>query len=102
MTAAVPRAYAIADAFWQRGIPVVMDGIHPALLPDEAGAHADGVAAGDVVEEAQSLPGGWVGSVDDNIAGHTRRERCSRLGGEPADMRWLRILRSLHWTWLVT
>ena len=27
MTAPAPRAYAIADAFWQRGILVVVDGI---------------------------------------------------------------------------
>jgi len=29
----------------------------------------------EVVEEVRSLPGGWVGFVDDNIAGHARRAK---------------------------
>jgi len=47
MTASAPRAYVIADAFRQRGIPVVMGGIHPTVLPDEAAAHADAVVIGE-------------------------------------------------------
>lgn len=47
MTASAPRAYAIADAFRQRGIPVVIGGIHPTVLPDEAAAHADAVVIGE-------------------------------------------------------
>jgi radical SAM superfamily enzyme YgiQ (UPF0313 family) len=46
-TAAAPRAYRVADAFRERNIPVVMGGIHPTLLPDEAGAHADAVVVGE-------------------------------------------------------
>ena len=41
------RAYALADAFRQRGIPVVMGGYHPSFCPDEALAHADTVVVGD-------------------------------------------------------
>ncbi len=47
MTASAPRAYAVADAFRERGVPVVMGGIHPTVLPDEAGAHADAVVIGE-------------------------------------------------------
>ena len=47
MTASAPRAYAIADAFRQRGIPVVMGGIHPTVLPDEVAVHADAVVIGE-------------------------------------------------------
>lgn len=47
MTASAPRAYAIADAFRKRGIPVVMGGIHPTVLPDEAALHADAVVIGE-------------------------------------------------------
>ena len=47
MTASAPRAYVIADAFRQRRIPVVMGGIHPTVLPDEARAHADAVVVGE-------------------------------------------------------
>ena len=30
------RAYALADQYRQRGIPVVMGGYHPTFLPEEA------------------------------------------------------------------
>lgn len=41
------RAYQIAARFRQRGVPVVVGGYHPTLLPDEAGQYADVVAVGD-------------------------------------------------------
>lgn len=41
------RAYAVADAYRQRGVPVVMGGYHPTFLPDEALLHADAVVIGD-------------------------------------------------------
>ena len=41
------RAYAIADAYRARGVPVVMGGYHPTFLPDEALEHADAVVIGD-------------------------------------------------------
>jgi radical SAM superfamily enzyme YgiQ (UPF0313 family) len=47
MTASAPRAYALADAFRKRGKPVVMGGIHPTVLPDEAALHADAVVIGE-------------------------------------------------------
>lgn len=47
MTASAPRAYEIADAFRERGIPVIMGGIHPTVLPDEAARHADAVVIGE-------------------------------------------------------
>ncbi len=170
MTASAPRAYAIADAFRQRGIPVVMGGIHPTVLPEEAAAHADAVVIGEaepvwpevladlaagslrprytptgysdlvglplprrdllqaerylttntvqtargcpnacsfctvstvsgrqyrfrpvpeVVEEVRSLSGGWVGFVDDNIAGHARRAKELFEALIPLKRRWI-------------
>lgn len=47
MTALAPRAYEIADRFRSRGVPVVLGGMHPTFLPDEALEHADAVVAGD-------------------------------------------------------
>ena len=44
------RAYAIADAYRARGIHVVMGGLHPTSLPDEAMAHANTVVAGPAEE----------------------------------------------------
>jgi radical SAM superfamily enzyme YgiQ (UPF0313 family) len=41
------RAYHLADLYRKRGVPVVMGGHHPTLLPEEALSHADAVLAGD-------------------------------------------------------
>lgn len=41
------RAYKIADTYSERGVPVVMGGFHPTLVPDEALLHADAIAIGD-------------------------------------------------------
>ncbi len=170
MTASAPRAYVIADAFRKRGIPVVMGGIHPTVLPDEVAAHADAAVVGEaepvwrqvladlaanrlrprydhvgysdlvglprprrdllqverylttnivqtargcpnacafctvsavsgrqyrfrpvpeVVEEVRSLSGGWVGFVDDNIAGHARRAKELFEALIPLKRRWI-------------
>jgi len=56
------RAYALADAFRARGVPVVLGGFHPTLAPDEAAAHADAVAIGDA-------EGTWPRIVADAAAG---------------------------------
>jgi radical SAM superfamily enzyme YgiQ (UPF0313 family) len=45
-----PRAYEIADAYRKKGIPVVLGGIHPTALPDEAKEHADSVVLGEAEE----------------------------------------------------
>jgi hypothetical protein len=36
MTSYVNRGYEIADAFRARGVPVVMGGVHPSFMPQEA------------------------------------------------------------------
>ena len=51
MTANVSRAYALADHFRSRGIPVVLGGVHPSCLPEEALEHCDAV----VIGEAENL-----------------------------------------------
>lgn len=72
MTASAPRAYAIADEFRQRDIPVVMGGIHPTVLPDEAATHADAV----VVGEAELV---WREVLDD-LAGDRLKPRYECAG----------------------
>jgi radical SAM superfamily enzyme YgiQ (UPF0313 family) len=47
MTSYVNRGYEIADAFRMRGIPVVMGGVHPSFMPQEALRHADAVVIGE-------------------------------------------------------
>ena len=47
ITSTAPRAYEIADKFRERGIPVIMGGIHPSILPEEASKHANSVVIGE-------------------------------------------------------
>lgn len=61
MTHQAFRAYEIADRFRERGVPVVLGGIHPTVLPDEAALHADAV----VVGEAEPV---WGKLLDDLLA----------------------------------
>ncbi len=56
------RAYELADIYRQRGVKVVMGGIHPTAVPDEALGHADAV----VVGEAEGL---WEQLIADMRAG---------------------------------
>ncbi len=46
ITGNAPRAYALADHFRNRGIPVVLGGVHVTLLPEEAASHADAIVIG--------------------------------------------------------
>ena len=66
MTDLVPRAYHIADTYRQKGVKVVMGGIHPTILPDEALGHADAV----VVGEAEGV---WPRVVSDAASGQMQR-----------------------------
>jgi radical SAM superfamily enzyme YgiQ (UPF0313 family) len=66
LTELVLRAYRIADAYRQKGVKVVMGGIHPTVLPDEALLHADAV----VVGEAEGV---WAQLVSDAAAGRMQR-----------------------------
>jgi len=47
LTKTALRAYRIADAYRKRGVPVVLGGIHPSALPEEAKEHADAVVIGE-------------------------------------------------------
>jgi len=48
MTATAPWAYRFADDCRQIGKKVIMGGIHPSALPEEAAYHADSVVVGEV------------------------------------------------------
>jgi radical SAM superfamily enzyme YgiQ (UPF0313 family) len=62
MTANAPHAYQVADRFRKRGKKVVMGGVHPSVMPDEAKPHCDAV----VIGEAEPV---W-GSVLEDAAGN--------------------------------
>jgi len=66
LTELAQRAYQIADAYRQKAVKVVMGGIHPTVLPDEALEHADAV----VVGEAE---GAWPRLVSDAASGQMQR-----------------------------
>jgi radical SAM superfamily enzyme YgiQ (UPF0313 family) len=50
ITEIITRAYEIADEYRRCNTPVVLGGIHPSLLPDEASDHTDCVVIGDADE----------------------------------------------------
>jgi radical SAM superfamily enzyme YgiQ (UPF0313 family) len=50
LTKTALRAYRIADAYRKKGVPVVLGGIHPTALPEEAKEHADAVVVGEAEE----------------------------------------------------
>ncbi len=47
MTSYVNRGYEIADRFRSQGVPVVMGGVHPSFMPEEALKHCDAVVIGE-------------------------------------------------------
>jgi len=59
VTRAATRAYHISQRFRERGVPVVLGGIHPSVMQEEALSHADAIVTGEgegvwpqVVEDA--------------------------------------------------
>jgi len=46
ITGTAPRSYELAACFGARGIPVVLGGVHPTLMPEEAAQHADAIVVG--------------------------------------------------------
>lgn len=57
------KAYRIADKFRERGVSVILGGIHVAMLPEEAKRHADSI----VIGEAELI---WKQVIDDFKHGH--------------------------------
>ena len=84
MTDVVPRAYDIADAYRRKGVKVVMGGIHPTVLPEEALEHADAV----VVGEAEGI---WPRLLSDAASGQMQRlyraDKMTDLQGLPKPRR---------------
>jgi radical SAM superfamily enzyme YgiQ (UPF0313 family) len=66
MTSNAPRAYALAQEFRKRGKTVVLGGVHPTLLFDEAIQHCDAV----VVGEAENV---WEQLLEDFQKGALQR-----------------------------
>jgi len=56
MTSNAPRGYELAGEFKKRGKAVVMGGVHPTILPDEALGHADAVVIGFDEDTSRTFP----------------------------------------------
>jgi radical SAM superfamily enzyme YgiQ (UPF0313 family) len=63
MTQQAPRAYEIAGRFRDRGIKVVLGGIHATVLPDEAKHHADSVVVGEAENSWRELLGDFTSNT---------------------------------------
>lgn len=66
ITGTARRSYELAAKFRQRGIPVVLGGVHPTLVPDDAQPHCDALVVG-YAEET------WPQLLRDFVAGNMRR-----------------------------
>jgi radical SAM superfamily enzyme YgiQ (UPF0313 family) len=60
------RSYQIASEYRRRGVPVVMGGFHPTLVPEEASEHAESI----VIGEAERL---WPEVLSDFRSGRLQR-----------------------------
>lgn len=74
------RAYEIAARFRQRGIPVILGGVHASIMPEECLEHADAVAIGEpeylwptILQDAQ----------DGRMAGIYRAPRPTNMADVP-------------------
>jgi radical SAM superfamily enzyme YgiQ (UPF0313 family) len=94
ITGTALRAYTIADQLRARGHTVVLGGVHPTLLPDEAAQHADAV----VISYAEES---WPQLLRDFAAGRLQKRYFAptgkRLGGVPIARRDL-LKRRLYAT----
>ena len=80
MTSYVKRGYEIADAFRARGVPVVMGGVHPSFMPQEALKHCDAV----VVGEAELVLEKLLGDLEQGrMRGTYRADRLHPMDGLP-------------------
>jgi radical SAM superfamily enzyme YgiQ (UPF0313 family) len=76
-TTQAPRAYQIASCFRERGIAVVMGGIHASLVPDEAERYVDALCIGE-------CEGIWPAVIADVEARCLKRRYVGGTAGAPA------------------
>lgn len=67
------RAYEIAAEYRARGVPVILGGMHPTLLPEESQQYADSIFLGDAEH-------GWAEVVDDARHGRLQPRYQARVG----------------------
>ena len=93
-TMTAPQAYRMADDYRARGVPVVLGGVHPSLLPVEALRHADAVVSGEADTVFQTV-------LADAAAGRLQplyKGTFQNMDDVPLNEEWADILR----TWPIT
>jgi radical SAM superfamily enzyme YgiQ (UPF0313 family) len=78
-------AYAVGDRFRARGVPVLMGGMHPSIIPDDAAPHCDSICLGEV----EAL---WPEILADLRAGGLKPRYGPRT---PTASEWVRPVRGL-------
>ena len=71
------RAYEIAQMFRRKGVSVIMGGIHPSVMPEEALLHADSVLIG----EAEEM---WPIILEDFLTDRLQQRYCCESYPEPS------------------
>lgn len=67
------RAYEISAEYAERGVPVIMGGMHVKLLPEEVKAHCDSIMIGDAEDK-------WPAMIADLRNGSLKKEyRCGQV-----------------------
>jgi radical SAM superfamily enzyme YgiQ (UPF0313 family) len=90
MTSQADRAYEIADIYRQKGVPVVLGGVHVSLMPEEASGHADAI----VIGEAEHS---WPELIRDFRSGALRSTYSCRKPAEDIPFpRWSIFDRSVY------
>ncbi len=90
-TMLAPQAYELADDYRRRGIPVVLGGVHPSMLPAEALRHADAV----VVGEAESVLGTVLADAAAGRMGGLYRGEWGEMSGVPKVDEWVDVLEDM-------
>ena len=75
MTPQAPRAYQIADEYRRLGVTVILGGIHPSALPEEALQHCDAVCKGDAESTLPHVIKDWEAAFDRGDDPHNEIQR---------------------------
>ncbi|MHB0975922.1 MAG: B12-binding domain-containing radical SAM protein [Candidatus Aquicultorales bacterium] len=94
ITTTAPRAYAIADEFRRRGAQVILGGVHPTHMPQEALLHADAVVVGEAEDLLEEVIRDVEGGASKGL--YRRDEKPNLKGMPPARHRLLDAARYLN------
>ncbi len=80
ITGTASRCYKYADYFRSKGIKVILGGVHPALMPEEAKEHADSLILG-LGED--TFPRAIKDAADNKLQKVYYQERCTDIANRP-------------------